>query len=82
MPNHDLDPKLYDLLVETGIIDPNKVKRPTEEYVISSDSKQIKDRQYKVYILYELGTFAAGVLVLIIIFTAIALGIGLVYLLA
>ena len=79
MPNHDLDPELYDILVEAGIIDPNKSERPTEEYVISSDSKQIKDRQYEVYISYELNDLTAHTVVLLFIFIGMAMGFGQAY---
>jgi len=75
MGNHDLDPKLYDVLVESGIIDPNKPERPTEEYVTSSDSKQARDRQHRVYVLYESNPLQLVVWVLLVIFfSLLALG--------
>lgn len=84
MENHDLDPKIYDLLVEAGIIDSKRLRRPTEEYVASSDSfypKPTKIQQHEVHIVYELKAMKQFALWVLVITISIVLGIGLVYLL-
>ena len=85
MSNSKLDPKLYDLLVDAGIIDPSNVlerssREQTRDIQRRMLDKRITEKQkHEVYIIYKLNPFLLFLLILSAIVVGLIVGVGLVY---